>query len=90
MSSRRPLAASGPGEPFVTGAQILGLMAVWRSFYAAYLDMSKFLSIDGARSMDDDGAAQHFQEALLAAGALAAGSCVFLHLLTVLFPDLTY
>lgn len=85
-----PLAASGPGEPFVTGAQILGLMAVWRAFYATYLDMSKFLSIEGARSMDDGDAARHFQEALLAAGALAAGSCLLLHLITVAFPDLGY
>lgn len=33
-----PLAAHGPGEPLGTAAALLGLMAMWRAFYAAYLD----------------------------------------------------
>ena len=33
-----PLAAHGPGEPLGTAAALLGLMAMWRSFYAVYLD----------------------------------------------------
>lgn len=33
-----PLAAAGPGEPLGTAAAVLGLMAMWRSFYAVYLD----------------------------------------------------
>jgi len=33
-----PLAASGPGEPLVTAAGVLGLMAVWRAFYTLFLD----------------------------------------------------
>lgn len=34
-----PLMARGPGEPFVSASGILGLMAVWRSFYCLYLDI---------------------------------------------------
>lgn len=37
FASVLPLAASGPGEPFVTTAGVLGLMAVWRCWYTAYL-----------------------------------------------------
>ncbi|EIE20862.1 hypothetical protein COCSUDRAFT_6943, partial [Coccomyxa subellipsoidea C-169] len=33
-----PLAARGTGEPFVTAAGVLGLMAVWRAFYTVFLD----------------------------------------------------
>lgn len=33
-----PLAAAGTGEPLGTAAAVLGLMAIWRSFYAVYLD----------------------------------------------------
>lgn len=76
-----PLAASGPGEPFVTAAGVLGLMAVWRTFYSTYLDNSKFLSIDGAR-LDREIEEQHFKEALTAALVLACGSCVGLHFLS--------
>lgn len=34
FASALPLAASGPGEPFTTAAGVLGLMAIWRCFYA--------------------------------------------------------
>lgn len=40
-----PLAASGPGEPFVTAAGVLGVMAMWRSFYCCFLDYWNFKSI---------------------------------------------
>lgn len=33
-----PLAATGPGEPFATAAGVLGIMAIWRCFYAVFLD----------------------------------------------------
>ena len=84
-----PLAASGPGEPFITAAQILGLMAVWRAFYATYLDISKFLSFNGARSGDNkETEARHFKDALIAALTLAVVSCVGLHFLsTSAFKD---
>jgi hypothetical protein len=45
-----PLAASGMGEPLVSAAGILGVMAVWRTFYAGFLDWSFFLSLDTAHS----------------------------------------
>jgi len=33
---------TGAGEPFVTAAGVLGLMAVWRAFYTVYLDFWNF------------------------------------------------
>jgi hypothetical protein len=45
-----PLAASGVGEPFVSAAGILGVMSVWRTFYAGFMDWSFFLSLDTAHS----------------------------------------
>lgn len=82
FATKLPLAASGPGEPFVTAAGVLGLMAIWRSFYATYFDFSVFLSIDGARSDRDRKNARHFQDALVAALVLAASSLVILHVLS--------
>jgi hypothetical protein len=76
-----PLAASLPGEPFISAAQILGLMLIWRSFYAAYLDMSKFLKFGGAR-LDKETEAQHFKDALTASIIIAAASCLCLHFLS--------
>jgi hypothetical protein len=76
-----PLAASLPGEPFISAAQILGLMLVWRSFYAAYLDTSKFLKFDGAR-LDKEIEAQHFRDALKTSILIAAASCLCLHFLS--------
>jgi hypothetical protein len=32
-----PLAASGPGEPLGTAAGLLGVMSMWRAFYAVYI-----------------------------------------------------
>lgn len=37
FASVLPLAAAGPGEPFVTTFGVLGLMSVWRCWYTAYL-----------------------------------------------------
>jgi len=45
-----PLAASGAGEPFVSAAGILGVMAIWRTFYAGFMDWSFFVAFDSARS----------------------------------------
>lgn len=74
-----PLAASGTGEPFVTAAQLMMMMAVWRTFYSTHLDYSKFLG--GAR-LDQEVEAQHFRESLVATGGLALVFFVALHLLT--------
>lgn len=81
-----PLAASGPGEPFVTAAGVLGLLAVWRSFYAIFLDVSCFLSIDGARySREED--ERHFWYAIKCASVLGLSSCIILHSLSYLYGE---
>ena len=81
-----PLAASGPGEPFVTAAGVLGLMAAWRSFYATFLDLSKFLSVEGSRySREQD--ESHFWDAIKWATALAFTSCVVLHSLSIVYGE---
>ena len=36
------------GEPFVTAAGVLGLMAVWRSFYTVYLDFWNIRTLNGS------------------------------------------
>lgn len=71
-----PLAASGMGEPFVTAAGVLGVMAVWRSFYTVYLDVYNFkphVLDNRARAVDE---LRSLQEALIAATgiAIAAGA----------------
>lgn len=33
---------AGPGEPIATAAGVLGIMAIWRCFYAAFLDYFNF------------------------------------------------
>lgn len=38
FASSLPLPASGVGEPFGTAAGVLGLMCMWRAYYAVYLD----------------------------------------------------
>ena len=45
-----PLAVSGAGEPFVSAAGILGVMAIWRTFYAGFMDWRPFVAYDSARS----------------------------------------
>lgn len=79
FASVLPLAASGPGEPFTTAAGVLGLMAIWRCFYAAYIDIWNFRTPSGARvDRSRDGAI--FMEALRAAALLAGcfGAAVFI------------
>jgi hypothetical protein len=43
-----PLAASGPGEPFVTAAGVLGHMSLWRAFYTLFLDYWNATSLGGS------------------------------------------
>jgi hypothetical protein len=77
-----PLAASGAGEPFVTAAGVLGLMAVWRAFYAIYLDTYAFGKMAGARrGRGREAEAAHFVDALRAALALALCGCIALQVL---------
>lgn len=42
------------GEPFVSAAGILGVMAIWRTYYAGFLDWSHFLTFDAPRSGGPD------------------------------------
>ena len=41
---------TGPGEPIATAAGVLGIMAIWRCFYAAFLDYFNFLQWTGGRA----------------------------------------
>lgn len=75
-----PLAASGPGEPFVTATGVLGLMVVWRSFYTAYLDFWNVRTSD-MRRVDREKEASAFMDALGGAVLLAVVSIVALQLL---------
>jgi hypothetical protein len=81
-----PLAASGPGEPFVTAAGVLGLMVLWRSYYTVYLDFTNFLSARGAR-LDRDKDAEHFVASLQAALVLAAVGCGLIEYLNVVVGE---
>jgi hypothetical protein len=80
FASALPLAASGPGEPFVSAVGVLGLMAVWRAFYASYLDVWNLRGASGAR-LDRDRDVRHFVDALQAALLLSLGGCVLLQAL---------
>lgn len=74
-----PLAASGPGEPFVTAAGVLGVMAIWRCFYCIYLD---FWNFKGDRSnLDFLEDAQRFRDALFMVATMAAVSNAILQTL---------
>lgn len=46
-------AASGVGEPFVSAAGILGVMAIWRTFYTGFMDWTFFLAYDASRSSEN-------------------------------------
>lgn len=79
-------AASGMGEPFVSAAGILGVMVIWRSFYAAFLDWSAFASFDWD-SAQRELEAQRFVETLrvvtviaLTGVVLALGSSYIIHM----------
>ena len=51
------------GEPFVTAAGVLGLMAVWRSFYTVYLDFWNVRTLNGS-SVNRYQDMSYFMEAL--------------------------
>jgi hypothetical protein len=76
-------AASGIGEPFVSAIGILGVMAVWRTFYVGFLDFSYFLTYDSARSRQPEDQGQAWVEtvtvvlALTCAAAVAAAALHF-------------
>lgn len=72
-----PLAASGPGEPFVTAAGVLGVMACWRAFYASYLDINSFRSMDAVRR-DRQRDMETFADSLRAAMLLSLACCAVL------------
>lgn len=75
-----PLAASGPGEPFATAAGVLGLMACWRAFYTAYLDVFNLRSAAG-NLVDRGQQVQHFVETLRTVLLLCIACCVVLQFL---------
>ena len=71
-------AASGVGEPFVSAAGILGVMVIWRSFYAAFLDWSVFTSI-GYSGAKQEKEAERFVEAIrLVIGIASVGATIFI------------
>ncbi|CAL5219993.1 g1934 [Coccomyxa viridis] len=72
-----PLAARGFGEPFVTAAGVLGLMAVWRSFYTVYLDFWNVRTTHGS-SVNRYQDMCYFTEALRSAFLLCIGFNVVL------------
>ncbi|KAK9816549.1 hypothetical protein WJX72_001810 [[Myrmecia] bisecta] len=75
FASVLPLAASGPGEPFVTAAGVLGLMAVWRAFYCVYLDFWNVRSLSGT-PLDRYRDMTAFVEALRSAIFLSLAFCI--------------
>jgi len=73
-------AASGVGEPFVSAAGILGIMAIWRTFYTGFMDWTFFLAYDATRSNDSPrDEAQAWIESVLAVSVLIilCGSAAF-------------
>lgn len=77
--TRLPLAASGPLEPFVTAASVLGVMSIWRSFYTIYLNRW---------SRVDMRSAERFQEALTMLAVMGAmGTMVMGVLQALLSPE---
>ncbi|GMH44884.1 hypothetical protein BSKO_12841 [Bryopsis sp. KO-2023] len=77
FGSLLPLAASGPGEPLVSAAGVLGTMLIWRCFYVVYLDFLNFRTLGGAR-VDRDRDAMHFEETIQA--LIVLGGVAFLGL----------
>ncbi|EFN55548.1 hypothetical protein CHLNCDRAFT_52364 [Chlorella variabilis] len=80
FASKLPLAATGAGEPFVTAAGVLGLMLVWRTFYASYLDMYSFRSSTAARR-DRGRDMEEFADSLRSAMLLSLACCAVLQFL---------
>lgn len=75
-----PLAATGPGEPLVSAAGVLGTMALWRSFYTIYLDYGNFRTMEGAR-MDREKASAYFVQAVSVMAVLGVLSSAGLQIL---------
>jgi len=76
-----PLAARGLGEPWVTAAQILGLVCVWRSFYATFLESSSFRTMDYlANSREKD--VESFVSTGIIVSFIAIIEFLILHVLT--------
>lgn len=55
-------------------------MAVWRAFYATYLDIYNFRTAAGTK-LDRDKETQHFADSLKSAVILALGGCVVIEVL---------
>lgn len=86
FASVLPLAASGPGEPFVTAGGVLGLMAVWRTFYTAYLDFWNIRSAS-MRPINRNRDMAAFADALRSTFLLSIALCVVLQFLGVAMGD---
>ncbi len=76
-----PLAARGIGEPWVTAAQILGLVCVWRSFYGTFLETSSFRTMDYlSKSREKD--VENFVSTGIIVSCIATVEFLILHVLT--------
>lgn len=84
---RLPLVASGPGEPFTCAAAVLGLMVVWRAYYASYLDYANFLKSSSTSRVDREQDAKHFKDSLKASVALAICGCLVIYVLRYLVGE---
>ena len=72
--------SAGPGEPFVSAAGILGLMACWRAFYCTYLDVWNYNSWSGGR-LDRISDMLHFRESLRSALFVSIAFCIVVQFL---------
>lgn len=75
-----PLAATGIGEPWVTAAQILGLICLWRSFYGACIGMNSFRVAPSMRR-ESDRDVQHVVETAKIIAVLMVAELLFLRYL---------
>lgn len=71
---------AGPGEPFATAAGVLGLMALWRSFYTVYLDFWNIRTAHGS-PVDRYQDMLHFADALRSALFVSIAFCIVLQFL---------
>lgn len=76
-----PLAARGIGEPWVTAAQILGLVCFWRSFYGTFLETTSFRSISSLRQSSREEDVEIFLSAAKIVSAIAVAEFLVLHVL---------
>eukprot|EP00892_Ulva_mutabilis_P011546 jgi/Ulvmu1/8764/UM048_0019.1 len=80
FAEQLPLAASGVGEPFVSAAGILGIMAIWRTFYTGFMDWTFFLAYDATRADEtprDEGKAWIESITAVAVLIILCGSAAF-------------